>query len=93
MSNYLLLIGLTQYVNMVSVEQVLVGHTDHVTCAAVAITNKSIVASGSRDSNVIIWDMETGSDEHTLQGHLGYVTNVKLTGDGTVAVSGILLIL
>ena len=68
--------------------QVLVGHTDQVTCVAVAITNKSIVVSGSRDANVIVWDMETGDDLHLLQGHLGYVTCVRLAGDGSIAVSG-----
>lgn len=72
--------------------QVLVGHTDQVTCVAVAITNKSIVVSGSRDANVIVWDMETGEDLHLLQGHLGYVTCVKLAGDGSIAVSGYLFI-
>lgn len=69
--------------------QVLVGHTDQVTCVAVAITNKSIVVSGSRDANLIVWDMETGEDLHLLQGHLGYVTCVKIAGDGSIAVSGV----
>lgn len=66
----------------------LVGHTDQVTCVAVAITNKSLVVSGSRDANLIVWDMETGDDLHLLQGHLGFVTCVKLAGDGSIAVSG-----
>lgn len=64
------------------------GHTDQVTYVAVAITNKSIVVSGSRDANLIVWDMETGEDLHLLQGHLGYVTCVKVAGDGSIAVSG-----
>lgn len=64
------------------------GHTDHVTCVAVAITNKTIVVSGSRDSNLIVWDINTGSDIHLLTGHLGCVTCVKVAGDGTIAVSG-----
>lgn len=68
--------------------QVLVGHTDHVTCVAVAVLDKSIVVSGSRDANLIVWDINTGADLHTLTGHLGYVTCVKLSGDGTLAVSG-----
>ncbi|XP_014253729.1 NACHT domain- and WD repeat-containing protein 1 [Cimex lectularius] len=68
--------------------QVLVGHTDQVTCVAVAIENKTIVVSGSKDSNLIVWDMITGDDLHLLQGHLGYVTCVKLAGDGSIAVSG-----
>lgn len=68
--------------------QVLVGHTDHVTCVAVAVLDKSIVVSGSRDANLIIWDINTGSDLHTLKGHLGYITCVKLSGDGSLAASG-----
>lgn len=68
--------------------QVLVGHSDHVTCVAVAVLDKSIVISGSRDANLIVWDINTGADLHTLTGHLGYVTCVKLSGDGTLAVSG-----
>ena len=66
----------------------LVGHTDQVTCVAVAITNKSLVVSGSRDANLIVWDMDTGADVHLLTGHLGYVTCINVAGDGSVAVSG-----
>jgi WD40 repeat protein len=73
--------------------QVLVGHSDHVTCVAVSILNKSLVVSGSRDANLIVWDINTGNDIHILTGHLGYVTCVKVTGDGSLAVSGILLII
>lgn len=68
--------------------QVLVGHTDHVTCVAVAVLDKSIVVSGSRDANLIVWDINTGADLHTLVGHLGYVICVRLSGDGTLAASG-----
>lgn len=68
--------------------QVLVGHTDHVTCVAVSVLDKSIVVSGSKDANLIVWDINTGSDLHTLKGHLGYVTCVKLSCDGTLAASG-----
>ncbi|CAG4977394.1 unnamed protein product [Colias eurytheme] len=68
--------------------QVLVGHSDIVTCVAVSITNKTQVVSGSWDCNLIVWDINTGSDVHLLSGHLGKVTCVKVTGDGTIAVSG-----
>ncbi|GLG97135.1 F-box/WD repeat-containing protein 7 [Gryllus bimaculatus] len=68
--------------------QVLVGHSDHVTCVAVSILNKSLVVSGSRDANLIVWDINTGNDIHVLTGHLGYVTCVKVAGDGSLAVSG-----
>ncbi|XP_041976047.1 NACHT domain- and WD repeat-containing protein 1 [Aricia agestis] len=68
--------------------QVLVGHTDIVTCVAVSITNKTQVVSGSWDCNLIVWDINTGTDLHLLSGHLGKVTCVKVTGDGSIAVSG-----
>ena len=68
------------------------GHSDHVTCVAVSILNKSLVVSGSRDANLIVWDINTGNDIHVLTGHLGYVTCVKVTGDGSLAVSGKLMI-
>ncbi|CAK9825608.1 Protein qui-1 [Anthophora retusa] len=68
--------------------QALVGHTDHVTCVAVSVLDKSIVVSGSRDANLIVWDINTGNDLHTLKGHLDCITCVKLSGDGTLAVSG-----
>ncbi|ETN64158.1 hypothetical protein AND_004106 [Anopheles darlingi] len=68
--------------------QVLVGHTDAVSCVAVSVTTKSQVISGSKDSNLIIWDIHTGEEIHTLAGHLGPVTCVKVSADGTTAVSG-----
>lgn len=71
-----------------SILQVLVGHSDIVTCVAVSITNKTQVVSGSWDYNLIVWDINTGSDVHLLSGHLGKVTCVKVTGDGSIAVSG-----
>ena len=65
--------------------QVLVGHTDHVSCIA---ANKDLVVSGSRDANLIVWDIKTGSDLHTLTAHLSYVTSVQISADGTLAISG-----
>lgn len=50
--------------------------------------NKSQVISGSKDSNLIVWDIITGADLFTLTGHLGYVTCVQLSADGTLAISG-----
>uniref|UniRef100_A0A1L8DGI8 Putative wd40-repeat-containing subunit of the 18s rrna processing complex n=1 Tax=Nyssomyia neivai TaxID=330878 RepID=A0A1L8DGI8_9DIPT len=67
--------------------QVLVGHTDAVTCVAVPVTNKNQVISGSKDSNLIVWDLHTGEELHTLAGHLAQVTCVKISADGTTAVS------
>ncbi|EDW85717.1 uncharacterized protein Dwil_GK23222 [Drosophila willistoni] len=68
--------------------QVLVGHSDAVTCVAVSVTNKTQVISGSKDMNLIIWDLLTGEEVHTLAGHLGPVIGVKVSADGSTAVSG-----
>lgn len=62
--------------------QVLVGHTDAVTCVAVSVTNKTQVMSGSKDTNLIIWDLHTGEEIHTLAGHLAPVIGVRVSADG-----------
>ncbi|TMW39227.1 hypothetical protein DOY81_015693, partial [Sarcophaga bullata] len=40
------------------------------------------------DTNLIIWDLHTGDEIHTLAGHLGPVIGVKVSADGSTAVSG-----
>lgn len=68
--------------------QVLIGHTDAVTCVAVAVSDKSLVISGSYDCNLIVWDINTGADLFTLSAHLSIITSVKASGDGSIAISG-----
>ncbi|XP_060516204.1 protein qui-1 [Cylas formicarius] len=68
--------------------QVLIGHTDSVTCTAVAVSDKTHVVSGSYDNNLIVWDINTGADVHTLSAHLSYVTCCKMSGDGSIVISG-----
>jgi WD40 repeat protein len=53
----------------------------------VADGNQFIV-SGSHDKRLLIWSLETGEVEHQLIGHTDYVTAVKITKDGTIAISG-----
>ncbi|XP_026477614.1 uncharacterized protein LOC113383572 [Ctenocephalides felis] len=90
--------------------QVLVGHTDGVTCLSYTITpdttsstNSTSVASkplttnlkskynrlitGSLDCNLILWDVETGSELFLLGGHLAPVRRVDVSGDGSTCVS------
>jgi NACHT domain- and WD repeat-containing protein len=64
------------------ISQVLVGHSDAVLTVGVSVTNKSQVISGSKDCNLIVWDLHTGEEIHTLAGHLGPVTCVKVSADG-----------
>lgn len=60
----------------------LVGHSDAVNAVAVSVTNKSQVISGSKDCNLILWDLHTGEEIHTLAGHLAPVTCVRVSADG-----------
>lgn len=47
----------------------------------------SIVASGSEDSTIRLWDFETAQYERTLKGHTGSVTGLAFDGRGAVLAS------
>lgn len=81
----------------------MVGHADAVTVVAAAqctmhisssnsainnLTRKWVVISGSRDNQLIVWDASTGSELHTLKGHRDAITCLRVTSDGSVAISG-----
>jgi platelet-activating factor acetylhydrolase IB subunit alpha len=53
----------------------LLGHRSSVTCIA-AHPQFSLLASGSEDSTIKIWDFETMQYERTLKGHTGPVTGL-----------------
>ena len=54
---------------------------------AVAVTPDGARAvSASSDRTLKVWDLATGADLDTLEGHTGPVTTVALTRDGTRAV-------
>ena len=67
--------------------QVLVEHEDIVSCVAVADGNRCVV-SGSHDTRLLVWNLQTGDVEYQLLGHTGHVTAVRLTKDGSTAISG-----
>jgi WD domain, G-beta repeat len=48
----------------------------------------SQVASGSEDSTVRVWDMQTGQCVHTFEGHLDGVSSVVFSPDGSRVASG-----
>ena len=47
----------------------------------------SILASGSWDSEIHLWEVATGKHTKTLTGHVGNVTNVAFSPDGKLLVS------
>lgn len=66
--------------------QVLVGHEDVVLCCCVSEDGKTVV-SGGRDSQVIIWDAETGQSKLQYSAKAP-ITAVKLTHDSSIVISG-----
>jgi WD40 repeat protein len=45
-------------------------------------------ASGSRDSTVKLWDVGSGRELRTLNGHMGAVTSVAFSPDGKLLAAG-----
>lgn len=62
-------------------ERTLTGHRDRVATLAVS-PDGNWAASGSWDTTVRIWDLETGTSRATLQGHAGFIHCVAITPDG-----------
>jgi WD40 repeat protein/serine/threonine protein kinase len=62
------------------------GHTDQVR-AVVLNPDKTLLASGSRNSEVIIWDMATRQPLHHLEGHTGRVNAIAFNAAGTLMAS------
>ncbi len=57
------------------------GHTDEVLCVAVT-RDGSLVASGSKDRTVRLWDSKRGQPLHVFTGHSGQVNSVAFSPDG-----------
>lgn len=51
---------------------------------------KKILITGSKDKNIIMWDLETGKPIETIGSHDDAITTIKLFKDGTRLVSGCL---
>jgi len=65
----------------------LAGHSDQVTSIAFS-PDGEMLASGSSDKTVKLWDPQTGDLERTLVGHDVRVTIVRFAPDGRAVVSG-----
>ncbi|KAH7464215.1 Vegetative incompatibility protein [Fusarium oxysporum f. sp. matthiolae] len=70
-----------------AVLQTLEGHTSLV-MSVVFSNDGKLIASGSYDKTVKIWDVATGEEERTLEGHTRWVTSVVFSNDGKLIASG-----
>src|SRR5262245_12782407 len=50
--------------------------------------DSQMIATGSEDSNIRLWDIESGELVRTLEGHPGAVQSVAWSGDGRWLASG-----
>ena len=68
-------------------QRTLTGHTNSVTSVAFSPDGK-LLASGSRDQTIKLWDVASGQAVRTLTGHTDKVTSVAFSPDGKLLASG-----
>ena len=66
---------------------ILSGHTDTINCLTFSSDGKSLI-SGSDDTTVKLWDVQTGGVAKTFHGNRGWVFSVSVSEDCTRIVSG-----
>lgn len=64
-----------------------VGHTSSVT-SVVFSPDDSLIASGSEDQTIKLWDTKTGTELLSLRGHIFNVNSVAFSPDGKILASG-----
>jgi WD40 repeat protein len=67
--------------------QTLAGHSEAVMPVAFS-PNGKILASGSTDKTIKLWDVQTGALKQTLNGHSNGVHSLEFSPDGTTLASG-----
>ena len=81
-------IGIWLYDTHTSTEVALfTGHTEAVISVSFS-PDGSMLASGSSDKTVRLWEVATGEHLHTLTGHSRFVLNVTFSPDGATLASG-----
>ncbi|KAL9568837.1 hypothetical protein ACKAV7_007054 [Fusarium commune] len=73
--------------NWDAVLQTLEGHTNWVS-SVVFSNDGTLIASGSHDKTVKIWNIATGKEEQTLKGHTNSVSSVVFSNNGKLIASG-----
>jgi WD40 repeat protein len=66
-----------------SMPKTIKGHTEKIW--TVAFNNDNLLASGSSDKSIRIWDVNTGNCLTILKGHLSYVRSVVFNKVGLLA--------
>ena len=67
--------------------QTLEGHSRYVNTVAIS-SGGQLIASGSNDKTIRLWDVTTGSHKSTLEGHSDSVVAVTFSPDGRLIASG-----
>ncbi len=67
--------------------QGLEGHTSNVSSVSFS-PDGTLIASGSSDDTIRLWDASTGEELHSLKGHTLGVNSVSFSPDGTRIASG-----
>ena len=73
--------------NWNALQQTLEGHSGAIYAVAFSSDGK-LVASGSDDGTVKLWDTATGALQWTLEDHSGLVNAVAFSSDGKLVASG-----
>lgn len=68
-------------------ESTLIGHTDEVLSIAIS-DDSTVLASGSKDNTVRIWDVDTATEIYTCERHTDIVNAVAINHNGSIVASG-----